>query len=88
MRTPFFRGMKRWSPLAGVALLSPVLLAACGGNPPSILDTKGPIANQEAFVFWAILWMAVGVFVLVEGALLYSIWKFRERPGMGAPRQI
>lgn len=88
MRTPLFRGTKRWTPLVVGALLSPVLLTACGENSPSILNTAGPVAESESFVFWAILVIATIVFVGVEGMLIYSIVKFRERPGMANPRQV
>lgn len=87
MRMFFSRGMKRWGPLAAAVLLSPLLLTACGENSPSILNTAGPIAAHESDVFWAILWIATIVFVGVEGMLVYSIFRFRERPGMGTPRQ-
>jgi cytochrome c oxidase subunit 2 len=84
----FSRGMKRWGPLAAAVLLSPLLLTACGENSPSILNTAGPVAARESDVFWAILVIATIVFVCVEGMLVYSIFRFRERPGMGNPRQI
>ncbi len=89
MRTPLFRGTKRWLLLVTSMLLSSILFAACGGgNPPSILDTAGPIANSEGFVFWAILIIATIVFVGVEGVLIYSIVRYRERPGTPTPRQF
>jgi cytochrome c oxidase subunit 2 len=34
------------------------------------------------------LYWAIGVFVLVEGALVYAIFRFRGRPGDAEPRQI
>ena len=88
MRTPLFRGTKRWLLIVTGLLLSSILLAACGENSPSILDTHGPIARSESFVFWVILLIATLVFVGVEGMLVYSIIRFRERPGMPNPRQI
>lgn len=96
MRTPLFREIKRrWPLLMGVVILAPLLLSACGestpsalgGNPPSILNPAGPVAQDEVVVFWAILIIAAIVFVAVEGMLVYSIFRFRERPGMGTPRQ-
>lgn len=88
MRKFFSRGMRRWGPLAVAVLLSPLLLTACGENSPSILNTSGPVASSESTVFWAILIIATIVFVGVEGMLVFSIFRFRERPGMGNPRQI
>jgi cytochrome c oxidase subunit II len=33
-------------------------------------------------------WWALGVFILVEGALLYAIFRFQGKPGDAEPRQI
>lgn len=87
MRTPLFRKPKRW--LAGIVglVVASILLSACGGN-ASILDTYGPIADKERFLFYIILGIATFIFVGVEGALVWSIIRFRERPGMPNPRQI
>ena len=88
MRMPLFRGMKRWGVLLSALILSSLLLAACGENSPSVLNTQGPVAAKEAGLFWFILVVATIVFVAVEGLLIYSIVRFRERPGAPAPRQI
>ncbi len=87
MRMPLFRGMKRWRALLPALLLSSLLLAACSGNPPSILNPSGPVASKEAGLFWFILIVATIVFVIVESLLIYSIVRFRERPSSPAPRQ-
>jgi cytochrome c oxidase subunit 2 len=85
---PLFRGTKkRLLSLVVGALLSSLLFAACGGS-TSILNTDGPVAQSESFIFWVILGIAGVIFVGVEGALIYSSWKFRERPGTPAPRQL
>jgi cytochrome c oxidase subunit II len=88
-RTPR-RKVKRWGLVSIAILLSSVLLAACGGssNPPSILDTHGPVAAKEEGLFWFILVVATIVFVFVEGWLILSIVRYRERPNAPAPRQI
>src|SRR5947209_20575498 len=82
---PKFRGMKRWGVLLSALLLSSLLLAACGGNSPSILNPSGPVALKESNLFWFILVVATIVFVVVEGLLIYSIVRFRERPNSPAP---
>ncbi len=88
MRMPLFRGTKkRLLCLVVGALLSSLLFAACGGS-TSILNTDGPVAESESFIFWVILIIAGVIFVLVESALIYSAWRFRERPGTPAPRQL
>src|SRR5260370_24702066 len=85
---PVFRRTKRWLLLFSCLLLFSILFAACGENSPSILDTHGPIASSEGTVFWVILGIATFVFVAVEGALVFSIIRYRERPDMGNPQQI
>src|SRR5581483_10120932 len=86
---PLFRGAKRWLILLPVMLLSSILLVACGEGSPSILNPEGPVANSESGVFYAILIIATIVFVAVEGILIFSIIRFRERPGdTTRPRQL
>ncbi len=88
MRMPIFHRTKRRLLLGSCLLLFSLLFAACGENSPSILDTHGPIANSEGTVFWVILGIATFVFLAVEGALIFSIVRYRERPDMGNPQQI
>ena len=38
-------------------------------------------------MFWIIFWVAVVVFVAVEGALLYTVVKFRRKNRRFLPRQ-
>ena len=85
---PKFRGVKRWVTIISALLLSSILLAACGENSPSTLNPQGPVASKEAGLFWFILVVATIVFVAVEGVLIYSIVRFRERPNAPDPRQI
>jgi cytochrome c oxidase subunit 2 len=85
---PYFRGTKRWLILVAGMFLSSILLAACGENSPSILNTAGPVAGSESGVFYAILIIATIVFVAVEAILVFSIFRFRERPGSPTPRQL
>ncbi len=68
----------------GVILL---FIAGCGSN-SSILDPQGPTASREATLFWIILGVATFVFLAVESVLIYSVIRFRERPGAPEPRQI
>jgi cytochrome c oxidase subunit 2 len=82
------QGMRRWGIVLSAMLMSSILLAACGENSPSILNPQGPVANQESNLFWFILIVATIVFVIVEGLLIYSIVRFRERPNMPLPRQV
>ncbi len=88
MRMPLFRGTKkRWLLLVTGMLLSSILLAACGEDSPSTLNTAGPVAASESLLFWVILIIATVVFVGVESMLIYSSWRYRERPNSPTPRQ-
>jgi len=88
VRMPVFRRTKGWFITISGLLLSSILFAACGENSPSILRTAGPIAAHESTLFWVILIISIIVFVGVEGALVFSIIRFRERPGTPNPRQL
>jgi cytochrome c oxidase subunit II len=88
VRTPLFRRVKRGGTILSIVLLSSFLLAACGENSPSILNTTGPVAGSEAGLFWFTLVVATIVFVLVEGWLIVAIIRYRARPNSPEPRQI
>lgn len=69
--------------------VSALILSACGVEAPA--STIAPAGNHAQRIYdllVPIFWMALGVFVVVEGALIYSIIRFRQRPGAGIPAQI
>ncbi len=72
---------------APVALLAIVLLGSCGRveQPLNSFDSQGPIAERINALFWPVFWMAVVIFVLVQGALLLAVFLFRERKGKERP---
>ena len=79
----------RLAVFALLALIALVALAGCGEqNGANFLNPSGPQAEQEAGLFWFILIIATIIFVLVTGALLYSVIRFRARPGGPAARQF
>lgn len=47
----------------------------------SALDPMGPIADNQANIFYVTLWVTLFLFVTVGGALAFAIWKFRVRKG-------
>jgi cytochrome c oxidase subunit II len=57
-------------------------------EPPSPLVPASEQAAVLADLYWLIFWMAVAVFVLVEGLLLYSAIRFRRRSDDEQPAQI
>ena len=88
------RGLATWKSPQGrhlivLGLLAvALLLAACAPDAKqSTFGTAGPVAEKQLLLFNVLLWTMVAVFVLVEGALLYSLIRFRRRPGQGLPVQ-
>ncbi len=92
MRKSLFRNPRPWMMLF-TGILFAFFLVACGDDSPAqygphtILDTAGPVADSERFLFYIILGIATTIFVIVEALLIYSITRFRSRPGMPNPRQ-
>jgi cytochrome c oxidase subunit 2 len=67
----------------------PLLLSACGQDlPQDSLDPAGPQARTIDALFNPVFWIAVAVFVLVEGLLVVALIKFRHRPGRPVPHQV
>jgi cytochrome c oxidase subunit 2 len=65
------------------------LLAACTQEYPyNSLAPAGPVADKQADLFWLVFWIAVGVFVLVEGLLVFAMIRFRRRSADDVPKQI
>lgn len=65
------------------------LLAACTQEYPyNSLAPAGPVAEKQADLYWLVFWIAAVVFVLVEGALVFAIWRFRRRSPGDTPRQV
>ena len=64
-------------PVAAILLL----IGCTPSHPQSTFDPAGPIADKQADLFILIFWVAVGVFVVVEGILLYAMIRFRRRQG-------
>jgi len=78
-----FRRLARFVP--AICLL---LLIGCAENyPQTTLNPRGDFARMVDGLFRTTVWWAIVVFVLVEGALLIAIFKFRGRPDDPEPRQ-
>jgi cytochrome c oxidase subunit 2 len=67
--------------LAAVAIGSLALAPSSFANFYSPEDGGSPNANHIHGLYMIVLVMAIIVFVVVEGALLYSVWKFRAKKG-------
>jgi len=57
-----------------------VLVAACSGE-QNALDPAGPYAQRPHDLILWVFGIAVVVFVLVQGLILYTSWRFRRREG-------
>ena len=63
-----------------------LLLAACAPHATqSTLDPAGPTAQQEKNLLIPVLWIALGVFIIVEGGILYIAVRYRHRKGRERP---
>lgn len=79
-----------------IVVIAALLLVSCGtgedplgiNTPLSTFATDGYESSQIYSLFQPIFWMAIGVFVIVEGLLIWSIIRFRRRPTDGIPVQL
>lgn len=78
--------------VAGGLTLALLILVGCTTNeatyPQTTLAPKSDFTALVDDLFQTTFFWAVIVFVLVEGALLVAIWKFRGRPGDAEPKQV
>ncbi len=80
--------MHKIKPFPILILLLGFALAGCAGS-PTFLEPDSMVAGSEAQLFNIILYMALAVFLLVIGVLIYNIIRFRGRSGdLEEPRQI
>jgi len=72
-----------------LALFGLLLVAGCTpDDPQSTFDAKGPVAQRQLDLFMLAFWAAMFFFVTVGGALLYTVIRFRRKPGQGIPPQM
>lgn len=70
-----------------------MVLSACSyvgvqDGPLDSLDPRGPFARQIDDLFWLVFWIAVAIFVIVQGGILFAVIAFRDRKGRKEPKQI
>jgi cytochrome c oxidase subunit 2 len=83
----FFQVISARQMLLAVTFLAVLSLAGCAGA-PSILKPESPGAKITYDLALIIFGIAVAVFVIVEGLLLYSAIHFSRKSGDGLPQQI
>jgi cytochrome c oxidase subunit 2 len=64
---------------ASVALVMALGLVACGQDPPSMLDSRGPEARSIEGVWWLMFALAAAVYVVVSGFIVVAIVRGRRR---------
>jgi len=83
----FFR-LRRCVPALLVAVAA-LTLAACGDHYPNSTFTQFTDNNRTIGALWdRLMFFGTIVFVFVEGLLIFTIIKFRKRPGGPAAKQI
>ena len=73
---------KRIKSIIGLGLMFSLLLfvIACNSDSPqSTFDPHGPIAELQKNLFMFTFWIAVVVFIIVEGGILYLTFKYRKK---------
>jgi cytochrome c oxidase subunit 2 len=76
--------LKKAIVILGLLVLALVAPGCAGDEPQNVLDPQGPVA-EEADRLWDITFLiAVVIFVIVEGLLIFAIVRFRARPGREA----
>jgi len=81
------RRLPSWAPV--LLLVVALALTGCAPDqyPQTTLLPRADYAREADDILRKTLLWATIVFVLVEGALLVAIWKFRDRPGAAEPVQ-
>ncbi len=77
----------------GAIIGTALLLGACSlieieDASLTTFEPAGPFAARINGLFWPVFWIAVAVFVLVQGAILVAIFLFRDREGAKEARQL
>jgi cytochrome c oxidase subunit II len=81
--------LARISVLVGAALfLGACSLAGIEEQPLTTFDPAGPFAEQINDLFWPVFWIAVAVFILVQGAILVAVFLYRDRKGAKEAKQL
>jgi cytochrome c oxidase subunit 2 len=72
----------------GVLALTLLLVACKDVGPQDTLNPDGPIAKRELDLFVMVFWIATAIFVVVEGAIVFALVKFRARKKAESPVQV
>lgn len=70
-----------------IASLVLVALTACASTPQDILTPFSPAAAETANLFLIVFWAAVLIFILVEGLLVWFVFRYQRRAADEHPEQ-
>lgn len=87
MPFPRASGRKQTLILLSLGVAVPLLLSGCANVPQTTVLPKTEAARSIQSLYELVFWLAVVVFVGVQGAILYVVWRFRARPGHELPDQ-
>lgn len=74
--------------LAALIFTLTFALAGCSSEiPQDVLVTNSPAAQETANLFYLIFWIAAVIFVLVEGLLVYFVFRYQRRAQDEHPEQ-
>jgi len=65
--------------LSIVMVLSILLMACNPEGPQSTFDAQGPVSEIQKNLFLFTFWIAVIVFIVVEGAILFVTFRYRRK---------
>ena len=79
-------------PTALLLLAAALLLSSCGwslwDSPMTTVRPKSGFGRITHEIFMLISWWTLGIGIVVEGALLWVCFHFREKPGQPIPKQV
>jgi cytochrome c oxidase subunit II len=69
-----------------------VVFSSCGwslwDSPMTTVKPKSDFGKATQDLFMLISWWTLGIFIAVEGALVWACLRFREKPGQPMPKQV
>src|SRR6185503_415886 len=90
---PFLSRLRRpGTRVAGQVALTVALAAlmvACGGDHPDSIFHKRTDFNRDVdYLFKLLIWLGTAVFIFVEGILIWTLVKYRAKPGQPEPEHV
>ncbi|HET7458026.1 MAG TPA: cytochrome c oxidase subunit II [Gemmatimonadaceae bacterium] len=84
------RPRRQWFAAAALTALCVLALAACGrdGYPNSTFHRTTEFNTAISSLWDRLLFLGTVVFVIVEGLLVYTVVRFRSKPGAREPRHV